>query len=550
MNAKLLRDAISRFGDDPVGIVHFRKVIIGLAIGGKLTGEGDPLSLEQMRARIEEEKCRLLRGGQNSRLKHYGPVSEEQLPEVFSDPSSFVPLGSIARIEKGLTGIQGAKSGSFPLVVTAAERGSSDHFDFEGAATIVPLVSSTGHGHASINRLHYQEGRFALGTILAAILPLAPDLISARFIYEYLSTFKEELLVSRMTGTANVTLSVGRIAEVPIPLISPTIQRKADELMAVCDQLEAARAEREAARDTFTLSALAKLNTPDPETFGQDASFALAKLAPLTTRPDQIKQLRQTILDLAVRGRLVKSDLKDEPAAAILARAKSAKQILMAERCIRRDSDPELSSSGGKSIWPDHWAATRLYDFALVMGGKRLPAGASFSPAPTNHVYIRVTDMKGGTIATSGLKYISHDVRQQIRRYIINSADLYVTIAGTIGEAGKVPNELDGQNLTENAAKIVFREIDKSFLLMVLRSTDVQAQFQEKTKQMAQPKLALKRIAGAEIPIPPLAEQHRMVAKVDELMALCDKLEASITTGEQTRSRLLEAVLHNALEPA
>ena len=123
----------------------------------------------------------------------------------------------------------------------------------------------TGHGHASINRLHYQEGEFALGTILAAVVPFAPDLISARFLFEYLSTFKEELLVTRMTGTANVTLSIGRIAEVPVPLAPPSAQRKVDELMALCDQLEAACAEREMGRGRFMLSTLAKLNEPDPE---------------------------------------------------------------------------------------------------------------------------------------------------------------------------------------------------------------------------------------------------------------------------------------------
>ncbi|PHQ83052.1 MAG: hypothetical protein COB65_07905, partial [Thalassobium sp.] len=161
-------------------------------------------------------------------------------------------MGELARIEKGQTGIQQAQPGNFPLVVTAAERATCDHFDFDGSAAIIPLVSSTGHGNASINRLHYQEGKFALGTILVAVFTHDPNLISARFLFEYLSAFKEELLVARMTGTANVTLSVGRVADVPIPLICPEVQHKVDELMALCDQLEQARAGREAVRDRLT----------------------------------------------------------------------------------------------------------------------------------------------------------------------------------------------------------------------------------------------------------------------------------------------------------
>lgn len=113
-----------------------------------------------------------------------------------------------------------------------------------------------------------------------------------------------------------------------------------------------------------------------------------------------------------------------------------------------------------------------------------------------------------------------------------------------------MPQFLGGQNLTENAAKIVFREIEREFLIMVLQSEDVQVQFSEKTKQMAQPKLALKRILGARVPLPPVAEQHRIVAKVDALMALCDRLEASLATTEDTRRRLLDALLAEALAPA
>ena len=150
---------------------------------------------------------------------------------------SNLSLGSIAFIEKGKTGIKSAEPGEYPLVVTAAERKTCKSYDFETDAAIVPLVSSTGHGHASIHRLHFQSGRFALGTILAAVIPFEEELFSSRFIYEYLTTFKEELLVSRMTGTANVTLSVSKIGEVPIPIISSKTQKWICEFCKISDQL-------------------------------------------------------------------------------------------------------------------------------------------------------------------------------------------------------------------------------------------------------------------------------------------------------------------------
>ncbi|MEJ8631805.1 hypothetical protein P0F65_22545 [Sphingomonas sp. I4] len=136
--------------------------------------------------------------------------------------------------------------------------------------------------------------------------------------------------IPRMTGTAGQKrVPTDYFANSPFPLPplpeQHRIVAKVNELMALCDQLEGARAEREAARDTFTLSTLAKLNAPDPETFGQDARFALANLAPLTTRPDQIKQLRQTILNLGVRGKLMQQDAADEPAAKLFQRLQSEK---------------------------------------------------------------------------------------------------------------------------------------------------------------------------------------------------------------------------------
>lgn len=540
MNADFVLEAVSRFGDDAEGIGHFRKVVIGLAIAGKLAGEGQLLTPAEMLDQIESEKIRLVRDGQVSRSKRYSPVTAEQLPEVFSDPTLFVPLGALARIEKGLTGIQGAKSGSFPLVVTAAERSSCDHFDYEGPATIVPLVSSTGHGNASINRLHYQEGRFALGTILAAIFPYAPHLISARFIFEYLSTFKDELLVSRMTGTANVTLSVGKIAEVPVPLICPSIQRRADELMALCDQLEAARVSREAARDTFTASTLAKLNTPDPETFGQDVRFALASLAPLTTRPDQIKQLRQIILNLAVLGKLVEQNPADE-----IAEVPPLRQFSAASGI-----DPAVFEKFSKTITlPSGWQVAPLAQLSenIVDCPHTTPKWKE-----QGEICIRTNQLRPGALDLSAPRYVSpEEYTERVERMEPLADDiLYSREGGILGIACRVP---PGIRLCLGQRLMLIRagaETRPDFLEMVLNSPFITSIAKACTTGGAAPRVNMSTVRAYPIPLPPVAEQHRIVAKVDELMALCDQLEASLTTGEQTRSRLLESVLHHALEPA
>lgn len=135
-------------------------------------------------------------------------------------------LGEVCRIEKGKTPIQKAIPGGYPLVVTAAERKTSSTYQFEGASVIIPLVSARGHGVASLNQLHYQEGRFAVGNILCCVTPVEPSRISARFLWYYLNHKKDYLLVPLMRGGANVSLSIDSIGRVKIPLPPRDIQEK------------------------------------------------------------------------------------------------------------------------------------------------------------------------------------------------------------------------------------------------------------------------------------------------------------------------------------
>src|SRR5690606_5135719 len=122
------------------------------------------------------------------------------------------------------------------------------------------------------------------------------------------------------------TLNRESISNILIPLPPLAEQRrsvaKAEELRALLGRPEAARTPREATRDRLTAASLARLTAPetDPAEFPANARFALATLPALTTRPDQIKPLRQTILNLAVRGKLVDQDPTDEPASELLKR--------------------------------------------------------------------------------------------------------------------------------------------------------------------------------------------------------------------------------------
>ena len=257
----------------------------------------------------------------------------------------------------------------------------------------------------------------------------------------------------------------------------------------------------------------------------------------LADAPNGIAKLRELILQLAVQGKLVPQNPDDEPADVLLERIKAEKERLVKERKIRNTKTDSNINIDVLIELPDKWALCQIGDFAIIQGGKRLPKGTTFSKTVTPHIYIRVTNMKNGTLIKDNLKYIDSEIYNAIEKYIIEKEDIYVTIAGTIGEVGEVPDFFNKMNLTENAAKIVFRELDKTYLILALNSNFVQKQFTEKTNQQAQSKLALKRIANTLIPLPPLAEQHRIVEKVNRLMELCDKLE---TQQQQQHTKTLQ----------
>ena len=262
-----------------------------------------------------------------------------------------------------------------------------------------------------------------------------------------------------------------------------------------------------------------------------------------------LTNIKQAILQEAVQGKLVPQDPKDEPASELLKKIKAEKEKLIKEGKIKKQKP--LSPIEEDEIpydLPSGWVWCRLGDVCDVKGGKRIPKGYLLQNKPTDHIYIRVTDMKDGTIKDNKLKYISEEIYQLIKLYTISKDNLYITIAGTIGNVGFVPNKLDNMNLTENAAKIINYGLEKSFLKLLLSSKFARDQFLEKVNQMAQPKLALMRILTTIAPLPPLAEQKRIVEKVDKLIASCDELENKIKENKKYSENLMNAVLRESFE--
>ncbi len=248
--------------------------------------------------------------------------------------------------------------------------------------------------------------------------------------------------------------------------------------------------------------------------------------------------LKKSILQEAVQGKLVPQDPSDEPAEALLERIRAEKQRLIKEGKIKKDKHESVIFRRDNSHYekldgverciddelpfeiPGNWRWCRLGTIAAVLGGKRIPAGRKLTEYNTGHVYIRVSDMTDGGVSADRLMYVPEDIYPSISRYIINKADVFITVAGTIGRVGKIPDELDGANLTENADRLVLAGVNQDWLIKVLQSGMIQEQIAEATTKVGQPKLAIARIERFLIPLPPLAEQHHIVQRIEELLPL------------------------------
>ena len=254
-------------------------------------------------------------------------------------------------------------------------------------------------------------------------------------------------------------------------------------------------------------------------------------------------KLRKSILQEAIQGKLVPQITEEGTAKELLAKIRKEKEHLAKEGKLKKSALTDSIIYKGddnkyfekidkieKDITdeipfeiPVEWNWCRLGCIASIKGGKRIPVGEKLTTENTGHVYIRVADMKQNSVTDNDIHYVSEAIFQKIKAYTISSDDLYITVAGTIGNVGEIPSAFNNANLTENANKIVFKFISKKFLMYCLLSDFVQSQIKSCTTKVGQPKLAIIRIENLLIPLPPLKEQYRIVAKIEQLASIMSR---------------------------
>ena len=193
---------------------------------------------------------------------------------------------------------------------------------------------------------------------------------------------------------------------------------------------------------------------------------------------------------------------------------------------------------------PKEWTLEKMLEIADVKGGKRIPKGHKLVKTKTAHPYIRVVDFKNMSVDKSNLLYLNSETYKLIKDYTISSNDIYISIAGSVGIAGIIPQELNGANLTENAAKLCnLNKVKKEFLAYILNSPIGQNQIFSFVGKAQQPKLALFRIKKIKIPLPHLPEQQKIaeiLSTVDERLELLRKRKEKL---EKVKKGLMNDLL-------
>lgn len=272
-----------------------------------------------------------------------------------------------------------------------------------------------------------------------------------------------------------------------------------------------------------------------------NAEQLLAHFDRIADSPDAIPRLRRFILDLAVRGKLVPQDPKDEPASELLKRITVEKEKWVKAGEIKKNRADWIKMANSPFDLPKSWQWAALGNVFLY------DAGTKREPKALNHKFwlLELEDIEkdsGKLIAR--ITVTERESKSTKSEFRVNDI-LYGKLRPYLNKV--LVADKPGYSTTEIVALRPYISLCSKYCALALRRPDLVNYVTLLGQGTKMPRLRTEDAVVAPFPLPPLAEQHRIVTKVDELIALCDRLEASLVTGNNTRRRLLDALLHKAL---
>jgi type I restriction enzyme S subunit len=553
MNTDRLLSHFERISDAPDAVDRLRRFILDLAVRGKLVEQDEREGTDALLHQIATQRpSGSARATQAALARSIRFLERHDGPWLVPHSWRWVRFGDI---------VYSRDAERIP--VSKEERSHlAKNYDYYGASGVIdkidrylfdkPLLLIGEDGANLLNR-STPIAFMARGCYWVNNHAHVLDGISEDFL-RYLEVFINATdLRPYVTGTAQPKMNQAKMNAIPVALPPMAEQHriveKVDELMLLCDRLEASQAEREGRRDRLVMASLNRLSQPtDPDEFKKDARFQLSNLNRLSTKPEHIKGIRKAILNLAVRGKLV-------PQEATLAKQEERSYESATELVVRLSEHPNRRKAAHQRTdkqelsslpdLPNGWAWTTMPEIGELNRGrsrhrprneKRLYGG----PYP----FIQTGDVRRslGTIRNYDQTYSEMGLSQS-RMWPKNT--LCITIAANIAETGILtfdacfPDSVVGFRYEDSELPVRYLEY------FVRTAKERLSDFAPAT---AQKNINLDVLANVHVPLPPLSEQKRIVTKVDELMLICDQLETQLEYQQKGRRQLLETLLHEALE--
>jgi type I restriction enzyme S subunit len=564
-----LTDGFQRLATAPDGVARLRELILSLAVKGKLVPQDpndEPASL--LLRQIRAERDLLIGNGKIKRDKPLPVIADDEIPFNLPTGWTWSRLGSLCSFENGDRGP------NYPSKTDFVEHGEpfinaghlvAGEVNFESMNYISPdrfdlLRSGKVRPGDILYCLRGSLGKTALvqegisGAIASSLVIVrAATGVSRKFAMQYFASPLASQEVSRFdNGTAQPNLGANDLAKFVIPLPPVGEQRriasKVDELMRLCDELEnRGRLEAEHhARLTATLfDALAA--SESAHALAENWARVAAHFDLLLDRPEAVDALEQTILQLAVRGLLVRQDPSDEPASELLQKIRESKNRLIAERKIKRDTQVTLTADAEKPYdLPVSWEWCSLDEIAAV--------GTGTTPPRDNRDYYFPPSTRWVTSGETGQPFIE-DTLQHVSDLALRETSLRVYPVHTLIVAMYGQGKTRGQisellvPATTNqacAAIVLINEETYHRQYVKLFFEKIYDEIREQAAGGAQPNLNVGKVKSTLIPIPPLPEQSRIVARVQALRRLCTDLRERLTARQTCQARFAEALVDQA----
>ena len=547
----------------PESVQRLRRFILDLAVRGKLVPqdpEDEPAA--ELLKRIAKEKARLVKVGEIRKQKTIPPLTEDELPSALPTNWQWTQIAEIGLVSPRNEAADDLPASFIPMPMIPADYGATCSHEVRQWGDIKKGYTHFAEGDVGLAKITpcFQNGKSVvfrnltggLGSGTTELHIVRPLFVEPDFIILFLKCPDFiETGIPKMTGTAGQKrVPAEYFARSPFPLPPLAEQNrivaKVDELMGLCDRLEAEQTERETTRTRLTAASLTRLTAPDPDeaTFREHAAFALDNFASLTARPEQVKALRRTILNLAVRGKLVPQDPEDEPAAELLKRI--AKEKARGRR--RKQVDIQTESAKELEDVPANWSLVPLItlgSWAVGSGFPKNEQGSTDGP----YFFLKVSDMNlagNAKFITTANNCIDEAAAKRIRAKIHPTGTIiFPKIGGAIATNKRRILTKDSA-IDNNCLGITFSsEVNIEWAYLLLTTLDF-TQYQAGT---AVPALSQGTLAKIPVGLPPVAEQNRIASRVNELEVLCNQMERNLNIGDEVQGRAVSALLHKALDP-